>query len=281
MGEETLLIVGNGFDLSMGFKTSYGDFMKSSYFPHEETSSLCSYLHNQYEENMGWIDIENELSEYSRILTTKKLNAKKFNTILDIDSLREEYDELKSSLKCYLQEETKRAFGPSPDNPAKRVIDQLSAESKIISFNYTSIIERMTRDRFCASKGNLLHIHGSLAPYDDIVFGVEDSAKLSKEHVFLYKAHSPHLKVQEFSDWLNSAERIIFYGYSLGDTDRQYFEKFFRKLCSDDRTYTELVFYYYDQSSYDNLIWQLQMLTNHKLTQLQILNKIEFKNCSM
>ena len=52
MGEETLLIVGNGFDLSMGFKTSYGDFMKSSYFPHEETSSLCSYLHNQYEENM-------------------------------------------------------------------------------------------------------------------------------------------------------------------------------------------------------------------------------------
>lgn len=281
MGEETLLIVGNGFDLSMGFKTSYGDFMKSSYFPHEETSNLCSYLHKQYEENMGWIDIENELSEYSRMLTTKKLNAKKYNTILDIDSLREEYDELKSSLKCYLQEETKRAFGPSPDNPAKRVIDQLPAESKIISFNYTSIIERMTRDRFCASKGNLLHIHGSLAPYDDIVFGVEDSAKLSKEHVFLYKVHSPHLKVQEFSDWLNSAERIIFYGYSLGDTDRQYFEKFFRKLCSDDRTYTELVFYYYDQSSYDNLIWQLQMLTNHKLTQLQILNKIEFKNCSM
>lgn len=281
MGEETLLIVGNGFDLSIGFKTSYGDFMKSSYFPHEETSNLCSYLHKQYEENMGWIDIENELSEYSRMLTTKKLNAKKYNTILDIDSLREEYDELKSSLKCYLQEETKRAFGPSPDNPAKRVIDQLPAESKIISFNYTSIIERMTRDRFCASKGNLLHIHGSLAPYDDIVFGVEDSAKLSKEHVFLYKVHSPHLKVQEFSDWLNSAERIIFYGYSLGDTDRQYFEKFFRKLCSDDRTYTELVFYYYDQSSYDNLIWQLQMLTNHKLTQLQILNKIEFIDCSM
>ena len=281
MGEETLLIVGNGFDLSIGFKTSYGDFMKSSYFPHEETSNLCSYLHKQYEENMGWIDIENELSEYSRILTTKKLNAKKFNTILDIDSLREEYDELKSSLKFYLQEETKRAFGPSPDNPAKRVIDQLPANSKIISFNYKSIIERMTRDRFCTSKGNLLHIHGSLAPYDDIVFGVEDSAKLSKEHVFLYKAHSRHLKVQEFSDWLNSAERIIFYGYSLGDTDRQYFEKFFRKLCSSDSIYTELIFYYYGQASYDNLIWQLQVLTNHKLTQLQIQNKIEFIDCSM
>lgn len=281
MGEETLLIVGNGFDLSMEFKTSYGEFMQSSYFPNKETSSLCSYLYDQYEENMGWIDIENELSEYSRILTTKKLHAKKFNTILDIDSLREEYDELKSSLKVYLHEVTKRAFAPSPDNPAKRVVDQLPADSKIISFNYTSIIERLTWDKFKDSKGNLLHIHGSLASNDDIVFGVEDSAKLSKEHVFLYKAHSRHLKVQEFSDWLNTAERIIFYGYSLGDTDRQYFEKFFRKLCSGDNTYTELVFYYYGQSSYDNLIWQLQMQTNHKLTQLQILNKIEFIDCSM
>lgn len=281
MGEETLLIVGNGFDLSMGFKTSYGDFMKSSYFPNKETSSLCSYLYDQYEENMGWIDIENELSEYSRILSTKKLNAKKYNTILNIDSLREEYDELKSSLKVYLHEVTKRQFCPSQDNPAKRVIDQLPVGSKIISFNYTSIIERLTWDKFKNSKGNLLHIHGSLAPYDDIVFGVEDSAKLSKEHVFLYKAHSRHLRVQEFSDWLNSAERIIFYGYSLGDTDRQYFEIFFRKLCSGDTTYAELVFYYYGQASYDNLIWQLQMLTNHKLTQLQILNKIEFIDCSM
>ena len=40
MGEETLLIVGNGFDLSMGFKTSYGDFMKSSFFPKYDFSQM-------------------------------------------------------------------------------------------------------------------------------------------------------------------------------------------------------------------------------------------------
>ena len=161
------------------------------------------------------------------------------------------------------------------------VIDHLPVDSKIISFNYTSIIERMTRDRFGVSKGNLLHIHGSLAPYDDIVFGVEDSAKLSKEHVFLYKAHSQSLKAREFSYWLNSAERIIFYGYSLGDTDRQYFEKFFQKLCSENSSNVDLDFYYYGQSSYDNLIWQLQMLTKHKLTQLLTYNQIEFIDCSI
>lgn len=280
MGEETLLIVGNGFDLSMGFKTSYGDFLRSSVFPKYD-STLCSYLRKQFQENMGWIDIENELSEFSNVISSMKQDAKKKHDKWEYDNFRKEYDDLKSSLKKYLQEETKGQFILKKDNSAVSVIDHLPAGSKIISFNYTSIIERMTRDRFGVSKGNLLHIHGSLAPYDDIVFGVEDSAKLSKEHVFLYKAHSQSLKAREFSYWLNSAERIIFYGYSLGDTDRQYFEKFFQKLCSENSSNVVLVFYYYGQSSYDNLIWQLQMLTKHKLTQLLTYNQIEFIDCSM
>lgn len=280
MGEETLLIVGNGFDLSMGFKTSYGDFMRSSVFPKFD-STLCSYLRKQFQENMEWIDIENELSEFSNVISSMKQDAKKKHTKWEYDNFRKEYDDLKSSLKKYLQEVTKGQFILKKDNPAVSVIDNLPVGSKIISFNYTSIIERMTRDRFCVSKGNLLHIHGSLAPYDDIVFGVEDSAKLSKEHVFLYKAYNQSLKAREFSLWLNSAGRIIFYGYSLGDTDRQYFENFFQKLCSENSRNVNLVFYYYGQSSYDNLIWQLQMLTKHKLTQLLTYNQIEFIDCSM
>ena len=74
---------------------------------------------------MGWIDIEKELSEFSSMLISMKQDAKKKHIKWEYDSFREEYEELKSSLKAYLQEETKRAFGPSPDNPAKRVIDQL------------------------------------------------------------------------------------------------------------------------------------------------------------
>lgn len=224
MEEETLLIVGNGFDLSMGFRTSYGDFMQSPYYP--KNSTLCLHLWKKYRENMGWIDIENELANYSKLLSGFELNSEQDKLKWGVDTFRKEYEELKSSLKSYLQEETRREFILKNDNPAVSVINHLPDDSKIISFNYTSIIERMTWERFCASKSNLLHIHGSLAAYDDIVFGVEDSAKLSKEHVFLYKAYNQSLKAREFSLWLNSAGRIIFYGYSLGDTDRQYFEIF-------------------------------------------------------
>lgn len=106
MGEKTLLIVGNGFDLSMGFKTSYGDFMKSSFFPKFD-STLCSYLRKQFQENMGWIDIENELSEFSNVISSMKQDAKKKHTKWEYDNFREEYDDLKLSLKKYLQKETK------------------------------------------------------------------------------------------------------------------------------------------------------------------------------
>lgn len=107
MAEETLLIVGNGFDLSMGFKTSYGDFMKSSYFPNKETSPLCSYLHDQYEENMGWIDIENELSKYSQLLSRFELTPETGKIDLRAESFREEYEELKSSLKNIFKKKPK------------------------------------------------------------------------------------------------------------------------------------------------------------------------------
>lgn len=106
MGEETLLIVGNGFDLSMGFKTSYGDFMKSSFFPKFD-STLCSYLRKQFQENMGWIDIENELSEFSNVISSMKQDAKKKHTKWEYDNFRKEYDDLKLSLKSIFKKKPK------------------------------------------------------------------------------------------------------------------------------------------------------------------------------
>ena len=143
MGEETLLIVGNGFDLSMGFKTSYGDFMQSPFYP-KNNSTLCLHLWKKYRENMGWIDIENELSEYSKLLSSFELETDQDKSKWGVDTFRKEYEELKSSLKSYLQEETRREFILKNDNPAVSVINHLPDDSKIISFNYTSIIERMT-----------------------------------------------------------------------------------------------------------------------------------------
>ena len=74
--DNTLFILGNGFDLGLGFKTSYGDFMKSKEFlDFRESTYLGEYLYKEQNKNKTWIDIEKELSKYSFVFLYKKLNT--------------------------------------------------------------------------------------------------------------------------------------------------------------------------------------------------------------
>ncbi len=64
-----IIIIGNGFDLSLGLKTSYKDFIVSDYFNSllEKHNTLAIYLYKKQEIN-NWVDIEKELTEYSKKL---------------------------------------------------------------------------------------------------------------------------------------------------------------------------------------------------------------------
>lgn len=280
MEKRKLLIVGNGFDLGIGFKTSYKDFMGSPNFPSSGSSGLAQHLVSVKESNLGWVDIEQELSNYSRILG----ELEKRNMIPDFqeatEEFRSEHEELKNALWSYLRNATSQSPVIKRDNYAKRVLENFGIDHRIVTFNYTDTIERLSRGYYSTQNHNLLHVHGSLEPGDSIVFGVEDSAELPKEHVFLYKAYSPSKKTYEFSQWLKEADKIIFYGYSLGDTDRQYFAKFLQELCKGTGNEKELVFYYYDRDAYDNLNWQLQQFTNNKFSLLEMYNRVQFLDCN-
>lgn len=72
------IILGNGFDLDLGFPTSYKNFIESTTF----TSNLCGmhlaygigphpsnlfrYIQSKAAEDPRWTDIEKLLSEYSK-----------------------------------------------------------------------------------------------------------------------------------------------------------------------------------------------------------------------
>lgn len=63
----TVLILGNGFDLSMKLKTSYKDFYDSDYCPKDYPAPLIAHLNRKWKENIEkvrWYDLENELLEY-------------------------------------------------------------------------------------------------------------------------------------------------------------------------------------------------------------------------
>lgn len=247
---DTMLVIGNGFDLTFGLKTSYTDFMKWFNRNYSFRSYLKEFLNAKL--NMQrWIDIENELIYYSKYLynknqsvSTRKDNERKAGR------LRQEYKDLCKELCKYLIEEEKRIDNLKinlknslKNHPVTDILKIINREPVfVINFNYTDLISYLTHDSVVSH-----HIHGTLKDKENIVFGVQDSADLDKRHSFLYKSHNRVLNVNHLNERFEDAKHILFYGYSLGQTDHSYFEDFFREQSTKGCERKKFDFFYYGQ----------------------------------
>ena len=64
-----VLVLGNGFDLDLGLRTSYKDFWESRYCPKDYPAPLIKHLNEKWPDSLDkvkWYDLENELLEYFR-----------------------------------------------------------------------------------------------------------------------------------------------------------------------------------------------------------------------
>lgn len=62
-----VLVIGNGFDLNLGFKTSFKDFYESKFCPKDYPAPLIKYLNSKWGNDLDgvkWYDFENELLNY-------------------------------------------------------------------------------------------------------------------------------------------------------------------------------------------------------------------------
>lgn len=70
-----VLILGNGFDLDLGLKTSYKDFWESEYCPKNYPAPLIRHLNQCWPgnlESVRWYDLENELLNYYNTIQNPK-----------------------------------------------------------------------------------------------------------------------------------------------------------------------------------------------------------------
>ena len=73
-----VLILGNGFDLDRGLKTSYKDFWESEYCPKKYPAPLIYHLNQCWHNNLDavrWYDLENELWNYYNTLPEPKIGV--------------------------------------------------------------------------------------------------------------------------------------------------------------------------------------------------------------
>ena len=73
-----ILILGNGFDLDLGRKTSYKDFYESEFCPKDYPAPLIKHLNEKWHNNLEsvkWYDLENEILNYYEKIEHKEITG--------------------------------------------------------------------------------------------------------------------------------------------------------------------------------------------------------------
>lgn len=260
-----LLIFGNGFDLNLGMPTSYRHFLKyfmdsSAYDNSENIIKLKSLINKDYDK---WADFEVALGEVS-------------SQFDDSDSYIDAVENVSQALTIYLSEIDKR-FEPNPNIVMKffkdiesfegyfdlkqqhlwshfgesRQIDTKKWEYDIMTFNYTSSLEKILRMAVgdlganVSSIKNIEHIHMTLK--EGLLMGVNDESQIANRYFqSSYPVKSTVVKPfvnREFDDgvdakcrkMINGADVILLFGVSLGKTDADWWNYIGKALLNTNK----------------------------------------------
>lgn len=268
-----VFIIGNGFDLDLGWKTRYSDFARSNYWKRDYTfSGLKGHLEHQKETDK-WFDLEKSLLEYAR----KDSDRNYLPPSLTPDDDKQAFDELTRSLSYYLNEEQQRPI--NRDSVASQVLKAVISNGKfdvIYSFNYTDL-HHIAKEIGITEKFNYEHVHGCLKD-NSIILGVEDESDLMDGYSFLYKTFSPHYESHHIQYDLLDADEVVFFGHSLGQNDYHYFRQFFRNQCDENMPREKgkkITIFTYDDSSRISILEQLRDMNDRKTSLLFSLNDFQ------
>lgn len=265
--EKVVLILGNGFDLDLGLKTSYKDFIDSGAIEdkkHFSTDTLFQAIYDKYKEKK-WIDIEEELKNYAVQQSRKSPLLRE-----SLDS----YALLRNRLLTYIKNINYDAI--NRNSIALRLLESIVKYTAnnyvILDFNYTDL--KQIGSQIGLRNFNYRHVHGN-AMENSIVFGFDDEVEILDDYCSMIKSHSEHYRSVNINDTLQSAEEIIFFGHSLGSTDYHYFSEFFLTQVGEIKEkYNRKVIrvFTYDEHARLNILLQLRNMNHKKTTLLYDLN---------
>ena len=261
-----VIIVGNGFDLNLGLPTSYNNFVTSTVFRDLVKSGSKVAQHIQAVKNINnWVDIELELVRCANAANP---------------SFKSEYAELCNALCEYLNAIDVEKVADK-NSLAWKILHEASfthtnhniKETLVVNFNYTNCF-----DILCKSDVYGFNFHGTSSD-KKIIFGVHDDVKIKPESIFVKKSVSKHM-IHDclVSDIMAKANKIIFFGHSLGLTDHTQFIKFFQSTASVKPK--EIFFYHHSDDSRIKLFAQLDDMTNQSVTKFMAHHKVQFISIS-
>jgi len=264
-------IVGNGFDLNCGYKTSYKDFIESQCFKDIlNNNDICQKLHRKHKLTK-WIDVENEI---------KEIYKSDISYPIDVTEKRKsEFIELCGAINKYIHQIDLNLKDSDYSSvylgKALGKYDVFN-DSYVICFNYTQTIRELIENN--KSNGELIMLHGE-AKDNTIILGVEDAANLRKEYDFYYKTSSPYYNCGNVLKQMKDVKEFIFMGHSFGETDHYFFSNIFKDAClTNSKDNFKFTIHHYGEDDKRKILSEIRQIIGKNGTMMDFYgyNNVEF-----
>lgn len=270
--DKKVLVIGNGFDLDLGLKTSYSSFLNSDFFNQLRYKyQMIEYLCESRCEKK-WIDIEESLKKFA-IRHGRDTGLMKES--------KEAYELLTKALTSYLDSIDYSTINKK--SIASNLFNNIVQNGyfEILNFNYTNI-KKIKSALGIHTNIKYKHVHGSLEN-NSIILGFEDNVNVLKSCYFMIKSHNSHYSSCNIRVTLEQANEIVFFGHSLGCTDYHYFSDFFKVqsgLKENEVKNKKIRIFTYDEDSRLRLLEQLREMNEQRINYLYDLNDLKFYRTS-
>lgn len=270
MLKKKVFIVGNGFDLNLGWETGYKDFVNSDYSPiHSVGECSCSmeeYLARKTKID-GWYDLECILREYAAEGHESHRKAEPKDEPFFYD--------LCNCLSEYIKSESKKQI--DTESLAVKVLKAIVANgyfSSIYTFNYTNLYD-VAEKAGINSRFDFEYVHGTVAN-NAIVLGVDAHTELRDGYGYLRKGFNPHYRTRHIRYDLQECDEVVFFGHSLGDMDYPYFRDFFfaQSRCDNRNAGKRITMFTKDNHSRIQILEHLRIMNDGEIEHL--MNDNEF-----
>ena len=232
MNSNTVIVTGNGFDLDLGWRTSYKDFYDAhnGWRMHKtEQDDLFQYMIKCTASN--WFDFEKTLFDYA-------IHRAKIG--LDIDLVirdLQDYKSFKDQLFHFIKERSKEPV--RKESFAYRLTEAYIKQRKRyqhngrmfmnwFSFNYTPL-DNVARQIDPNYDFSYIPVHGTIAQ-NNIIFGIHDDERILPEYRDLQKSMDDNYESHGIVRAMLDSNLIIFFGLSMGFIDSIYFQELFKGL---------------------------------------------------
>lgn len=269
----TLLIIGNGFDLNWGLKTSYQDFINSTYWPFRKrcllSNGLGSYLTRK--SHKYWFDLEQALKDYciqKKTMFYAEFFEHRFDNWAITQNTLNDWRLIIESLYQYLLFAEQLVI--TKESEASRLLRaccESMIPATIVSFNYTDLngLAKRIGINGCPSPH---YVHGSLKN-NNLVLGFNQSQNVPDSFSKMIKSYQDGYNPVNLDSKLQSNDYIIIFGVSINQIDFPHFERLFAQIFNSQDRKKKIWLIVYGQESERNNLNNISKLTGKSIHELK------------